>query len=100
MENNCCCKWMLKITGFVTVSHITNKFMDEKLKQRMTGQILNLNNPSKSKKVKNNGNVNKIEKNVKIASEYTNRTENFIISNVAPPSILDSTLEQNNPPNP
>ena len=96
MENNCCCKWMLKITGFVTVSHITTKFTDEKLKQRMTGQILNLNKPS-TKKVKSDGNENNVERNSKIGSEYTNRTENSIISNAIPPTILDSTLEQNKP---
>ena len=100
MENSCCCKWMLKITGFVTVSHISNKFMDEKLKQRMTGQILNLNKPSNSKKIKSNENNNNIEKNIKTSSEYTNRTETSIISNASPPSIFDSSLDQNKPPNP
>ena len=99
MENNICCKWMLKITGFVTVSHITNKFMDEKLKQRMTGQILNLNKPSNSKKVNNNEN-NNVERNVKIASEYTNRSENSIISNATPQSLFDNSSEQNKSPLP
>ena len=91
MENNICCKWMLKITGFVSVSHITNKFMDEKLNQRMTGQILNLNKAANRKKNKNNN-----DRSVKITSEYTNRSENSIISNATPPSLLDiNNLEQN-----
>ena len=93
MENNCCCKWMLKITGFISVSHITNKFMDEKLNQRMTGQILNLNKPSSKKKDKNIEG----EKNIKVSSEYTNRTENSIISNTIPPSLIETSFEQNKP---
>ena len=92
MENNCCCRWMLKITGFVSVSHITNKFMDEKLNQRMTGQILNLNKPSTRKKTGNES-----ERNVKISSEYTNRSENSMISNATPPSLLDTSFGQNKP---
>ena len=92
MENNICCKWMLKITGFVSVSHITNKFMEEKLNQRMTGQILNLNKPSTRKKTGNES-----ERNVKISSEYTNRSENSIISNATPPSLLDTSFGQNKP---
>ena len=98
LENNCCCKWMLKITGFVSVSHITNKFMDEKLNQRMTGQILNLNKAANRKKTKNNNNS---DRTVKITSEYTNRSENSMISNATPPSLFDiNNLEQNKSPLP
>ena len=95
MENNCCCKWMLKLTGFVSVSHITNKFMDEKLNQRMTGQILNLNKAANRKRAKNTGNES--ERNVKITSEYTNRSENSMISTATPPSLFDTSFEQNKP---
>ena len=95
MENNICCKWMLKITGFVSVSHITNKFMDEKLNQRMTGQILNLNKAANRKKVKSTGNES--ERNVKITSEYTNRSENSMISNATPPSLFDTSFGNNKP---
>ena len=98
MENNICCKWMLKITGFVTVSHITNKFMDEKLNHRMTGQILNLKNPSNRKKITNLG--NNVERNVKITSEYTNRSENSMISNSTPTSLFDTSIVQNKSPLP
>ena len=92
MENNCCCNWMLKLTGFVSVSHITNKFMDEKLNQRMSGQILNINKPSTRKKTNNSGNIE--VKDVKIKSEYTNRSENSIISNASPPSLIETSTEQ------
>ena len=93
MENNICCKWMLKITGFVSVSHITNKFMDEKLNQRMTGQILNLNKASNRKKDKSTESDS--ERNVKITSEYTNRSENSMISNATPPSLFDTSFGNN-----
>jgi hypothetical protein len=93
MENNICCKWMLKITGFVSVSHITNKFMDEKLNQRMTGQILNLNKAANRKKDKSTGSDS--ERNVKITSEYTNRSENSMISNATPPSLFDTSFGNN-----
>ena len=95
MENSICCTWMLKITGFVSVSHITNKFMDEKTNQRMTGQILNLNKAANRKKNKNKGNDS--ERNVKITSEYTNRSENSIISNATPSSLFDTSFGQNKP---
>ena len=98
MENHFCCKWMLKITGFVSVSHITNKFMDEKLNQRMTGQILNLAKAANRKKPKNTGSES--ERSVKISSEYTNRSENSMISNATPPSLLDTSFGQNKPPMP
>ena len=91
MENNFCFKWMLKITGFVSVSHITNKFMDEKTNQRISGQILNIN------KAKISGNTNE-ERSVKISttpSEYTNRSENSIISNATPSSLFENSFEQN-----
>ena len=92
MENNCCCNWMLKLTGFVSVSHITNKFMDEKLNQRMSGQILNINKPSTRKKTNNSGNIE--VKDVKIKSEYTNRSENSIISSASPPSLIETSTDQ------
>ena len=95
MENSICCTWMLKITGFVSVSHITNKFMDEKTNQRMTGQILNLNKAANRKKNKNKGNDS--ERNVKITSEYTNRSENSIISNATQSSLFDTSFGQNKP---
>ena len=93
MENSCCCTWMLKLTGFVSVSHITNKFMGEKLNQRMTGQILNLNKAANRKRTKSTGNES--ERNVKITSEYTNRSENSMISNATPPSLFDTASLQN-----
>ena len=97
MENNFCFKWMLKITGFVSVSHITNKFMDEKTNQRISGQILNINKANQRKKSKISGNTNE-ERSVKISttpSEYTNRSENSIISNAAPSSLFENSFEQN-----
>jgi membrane associated rhomboid family serine protease len=93
IENHFCCSWMLKITGFVSVSHITNKFMDEKLNKRITGQILNLNKASSRKKT-TEGNI---ERTVKITSEYTNRSENSIISNASPTSIFDTSFGGNKP---
>ena len=98
MENHCCCKWMLKLTGFVSVSHITNKFMDEKLNQRMTGQILNLNKPSTRKKTANTASDS--ERSVKIQSEYVNRSENSMISNATPPSLLEISSGINKPTSP
>ena len=65
MENNFCFKWMLKIRGFVSVSHITNKFMDEKTNQRISGQILNINKANERKKAKVSGNPD--ERSVKIS---------------------------------
>lgn len=97
MENNFCFKWMLKITGFVSVSHITNKFMDEKTNQRISGQILNINKANQRKKSKISGNTNE-ERSVKISttpSEYTNRSENSIISNATPSSLFENSFEQN-----
>ena len=90
---------MLKLTGFVSVSHITNKFMDEKLNQRMTGQILNLNKPSTRKKVTNTT-ISDSNRSVKINSEYVNRSENSMISNATPPSLLDTSFGQNKPTSP
>ena len=100
MENNCCCRWMLKIRGFVSVSHITNKFIDEKTNQRMSGQILNINKANQRKKAKISGNSN--ERDVKISttpSEYTNRSENSIISNATPTSLFENSFDQNKNPN-
>ena len=100
MENNCCCRWMLKIRGFVSVSHITNKFNDEKTNQRMSGQILNINKANQRKKAKISGNSN--ERDVKISttpSEYTNRSENSIISNATPTSLFENSFDQNKNPN-
>ena len=97
MENNFCFNWMLKITGFVSVSHITNKFMDEKTNQRISGQILNINKANQRKKAKTTGNANE-ESTVKISttpSEYTNRSENSIIANASPSSLFDNSFEQN-----
>ena len=91
MENSCCCNWMLKITGFISVSHITNKFMDEKLNQRISGQILNLNKPSGKKKDKNGEG----QKSIQVPSEYTNRTENSIMSNAIPPTLIETSFEEN-----
>ena len=96
MENNFCFKWMLKIRGFVSVSHITNKFMDEKTNQRISGQILNINKANERKKAKVSGNPD--ERSVKISTtptEYTNRSENSIISNAAPSSLFENSFEQN-----
>ena len=87
---------MLKITGFISVSHITNKFMDEKMNQRMSGQILNINKANQRKKPKISGATG--ERSVKVStthSEYTNRSENSIISSAAPGSLFDSSFEQN-----
>ena len=96
LENSFCCKWMLKLTGFVSVSHITNKFMDEKMNQRMSGQILNINKANQKKKSKISGTG---ERSINIStaphSEYTNRSENSIISSAAPASLFDSSMEQN-----
>lgn len=97
MENNFCFKWMLKIRGFVSVSHITNKFIYEKTNQRMSGQILNINKANERKKSKISGNSNN-ERDVKISttpSEYTNRSENSIISNATPTSLFDNSFELN-----
>ena len=96
MENNCCFNWMLKITGFVSVSHITNKFMDEKTNQRISGQILNINKANQRNNSKISGNSK--ERTVKISTtphEYTNRSENSIIANAAPTSLFENSLEQN-----
>ena len=96
MENNCCFNWMLKITGFVSVSHITNKFMDEKMNQRISGQILNINKANERKKAQISANTG--ERTVKISttpSEYTNRSENSMISNATPPSLFENSFEQN-----
>ena len=96
MENNFCFKWMLKIRGFVSVSHITNKFIDEKTNQRMSGQILNINKANERKKAKTSGTPD--ERSVKISTtptEYTNRSENSIISNAAPSSLFENSFEQN-----
>jgi hypothetical protein len=99
MENNCCCSWMLKIRGFVSVSHITNKFMDEKTNQRMSGQILNINKANQRKKSKISGESS--ERSVKInttPSEYTNRSENSMIANATPTSLFENSFEQNKNP--
>ena len=96
MENNFCFNWMLKIRGFVSVSHITNKFMDEKTNQRMSGQILNINKANQRKNSKISGNTN--ERDVKInttPSEYTNRSENSIIANATPTSLFENSFVQN-----
>ena len=99
MENNFCFNWMLKIRGFVSVSHITNKFMDEKTNQRMSGQILNINKANQRKKSKISGDTS--ERSVKInttPSEYTNRSENSMIANSTPTSLFENSFEQNKNP--
>ena len=59
-ENCVCCKWMSSITGFVSISHITNKFMGEKSKQRISVNNMNkMNNRKKIKKSDDN-----IERNI------------------------------------
>ena len=93
-NNNFCFKWMLKIRGFI--SHITNKFIDKKTNQRISGQILNMNKLNERKKAKAFGKSD--EKSNKISTTstgYTNRSENSIISNAAPSSLFENSFEQN-----
>ena len=86
-NNNFCFKWMLKIRGFV--SHITNKFIDKKTNQRISGQILNMNKPNERKKAKVFGKSDERSDKISTTSTgYTNRSENFIISSAAPSSLF------------
>ena len=66
----------------------------------MSGQILNINKANQRKKAKISGNSN--ERDVKISttpSEYTNRSENSIISNATPTSLFENSFDQNKNPN-
>ena len=83
-----------KIRGFV--SHITNKFIDKKTNQRISGQILNMNKLNERKKAKAFGKSDeKSNKISTIPTGYTNRSENSIISNAAPSSLYENSFEQN-----
>ena len=83
-----------KIRGFV--NHITNKFIDKKTNQRISGQILNMNKLNERKKAKAFGKSDeKSNKISTIPTGYTNRSENSIISNAAPSSLYENSFEQN-----
>ena len=93
-NNNFCFKWTLKIKGFV--SHITNKFIDKKTNQRISGQILNMNKLNERKKAKAFGKSDERSDKISTTSTgYTNRSENSIISNAAPSSLYENSFEQN-----
>lgn len=92
-ENCICCKWMSSITGFVSVNHITNKFMGEISKQRIS--VNNMNKINNRKKIKKSG--DNIERNIKIASEYSNRNESSMISTDSQPSLLDTSFGPTKP---
>jgi len=74
-----------KIRGFV--SHITNKFIDKKTNQRISGQILNMNKLNERKKAKAFGKSD--EKSNKISTIPTGYT------NAAPSSLYENSFEQN-----
>ena len=74
-----------KIRGFV--SHITNKFIDKKTNQRISGQILNMNKLNEKKAKAFGKSDEKSNKISTIPTGYTNRSENSIISNAAPSSL-------------
>ena len=83
-----------KIRGFV--NHITNKFIDKKTNQRISGQILNMNKLNERKKAKAFGKSDERSDKISTTSTgYTNRSENFIISSAAPSSLFENSFEQN-----
>lgn len=93
IENCFCCKWISRITGFVSVNHITNKFMGEKSKQRIS--VNSMNKIINRKKIKKHG--DNIERNIKIASEYSNKNESSMISTDSQPSLLDTSFGPTKP---
>ena len=87
IEKKICSNCILEMIGFVSVNHIKNKFGVENNIQRIENKT---NNRKKIKKIRDN-----IERNIRIASEYTNRNENSIISESTPPSLLDTSFGPN-----
>ena len=87
IEKKICSNCILEMIGFVSVNHIKNKFGVENDIQKIENKT---NNRKKIKKIRDN-----IERNIRIASEYTNRNENSIISESTPPSLLDTSFGPN-----
>ena len=66
------------------------------IKNKLSGQILNMNKSNERKKAKAFGKSDeKSNKISTIPTGYTNRSENSIISNAAPSSLYENSFEQN-----
>ena len=66
------------------------------IKNKLSGQILNMNKLNERKKAKAFGKSDeKSNKISTIPTGYTNRSENSIISNAAPSSLYENSFEQN-----
>ena len=66
------------------------------IKNKLSGQILNMNKPNERKKAKAFGKSDERSDKISTTSTgYTNRSENFIISSAAPSSLFENSFEQN-----
>ena len=91
IEKNICCNCFFGITGFISVNKFNSKFDEEKTNQRMNIQVLRLNNKINRKNL--NKSNDDIERDIKISSEYTNRSDNSMIQIITPSkSIFDKSF--------
>lgn len=93
LEKSLCCGWMLKITGFVSVNHINNKFAVEQTNQRMSEQTISLNKSNRKKAKISRANM---ERSIKINRDYSNRGDNSMLSiSIPQTSIFEQSLRKN-----
>ena len=93
IEKKLCCECIKKISGFVSVNRVKNKFGGKKINQRMSGvkNLVKINNKM-NKKNKNED----TERDVKINSENVNPNDSSIISIVIPKkSLFDRSFRLN-----
>ena len=85
IENLICCKWFLDVTGFVRNNQFNNKYIDDKTNKRVNEQVISMKKVSRPKvrSIKDN-----IERDVKVSSEFSSRSDNSMINIIIPKKSL------------
>ena len=85
IENLICCKWFLDVTGFVRSNQFNNKYIDDKTNKRVNEQVISMKKVSRPKvrSIKDN-----IERDVKVSSEFSSRSDNSMINIIIPKKSL------------
>ena len=93
LEKSICFCWMNKITGFVSVNHINNKFAIEQYNQRMNEKPSHLKKINRKTAKISSANI---ERNIKINTESSNRCDNSMLSiSIPQTSIFEQSLRKN-----
>lgn len=93
IENKICCECFLDITGFVRNNQFNNSYMDNKTNKRVNEQVISMkkvNSRPKVRSVKDN-----VERDVKVSSDYTSRSDNSMIHIIIPKkSLFDKSFNK------